>query len=296
MSGQIIAILAAFVFSTGSIVTRRSVIKISDATLGIFISVPISLPLFFVTLVATGQVKSIVAFSWQSYLWLSAAGIIHYGLSRSLYYHSVQLVGANVTDVLTRVSPLISVTLGVCALGEQFSWELLGGALLIVFGIVAIGISPSIFQSGPGMFSSLNRKAVVFGVSSGVLWGITAILIKVGLSDSGSPLGGVFISFCAATIAIGMSLWNHSRRVALFSMSKGAIILFCFLGVISSFAHLLRFISLGTAPASVVAPLLSISPVLTVFLSLLLNRKLELFNKAVIIGAIAVVAGTIILV
>jgi uncharacterized membrane protein len=55
-------------------------------------------------------------------------------------------------------------------------------------------------------------------------------------------------------------------------------------------------VALGLAPASVVAPLVSITPVFLLVFSFLFNRKLEIFSRSVIIGTVTVVMGTILLI
>ncbi len=296
MSAEAFAIIGALSFAFGNIVTRRAVTKVLDAAVGVLITVPISVPFFLLILIATGQIGSVVSFSWQNYLWLSAAGILHFVGGRSLFYSCAQLVGVNIANVMTRVNPLVSVFLGISVLSESLTWEITVGALLIVFGVILSGLNPQMFRKGHGLFSSIPRKAVLLGVGAGLAWGISPILIKVGLSGSGSPVAAAFISYSAATIILSISLWNRNRRAAFAGMKSGAIGLFCVVGLLSSTAQLMRYVSLSMAPASVVIPLFSISPVFHVILSFLLNRKLEVFGPTVIMGTIAVVAGSVLLI
>jgi len=79
-------------------------------------------------------------------------------------------------------------------------------------------------------------------------------------------------------------------------MNKTGFIMFSLVGLSSALAHLLRYIALDIGLASVVTPLFSIAPIFHIFLAYLLNRKLEVFSKAVILGTFAVVVGTILIV
>ncbi len=293
MSAETFAIIGALSFAFGNVVTRRAVIKVFDTVVGLLISLPVGLLFFTLVLIAAGQVGSIINFSWQGYLWLSAAGILNFVVGRWLFYNCVKLAGANTATVMTRVGPLIAVSLGISVLGEPVTWKLIAGVLLIIFGVMLAGLNPQMFRSGQGLFTGISRKALLLGTSAGLAWGLTPIMVKLGLSGSSSPIAGVFISYLAANVALITFLSNHNRRDALLDTKLGVIGLFSLASLFSSTAQLMRYVALHMAPVSVVAPLFATSPVLLLIPSFLLNRKLEVFSRFIIIGAIAVVLGTI---
>ncbi|MFC1815962.1 EamA family transporter [Thermodesulfobacteriota bacterium] len=104
------------------------------------VTIPMGVPFFFLILAFTGQLQSILGFSWQSYVWLSLAGIIHLVLGRSFAYKCVQLVGANIAGILRRVEIFITVIIGISLLHEPLSWQLAIGVVLIIIGIVIVVI------------------------------------------------------------------------------------------------------------------------------------------------------------
>ncbi|MFC1894312.1 EamA family transporter, partial [Chloroflexota bacterium] len=291
-----LSIIGAFSFSCGVTFGRRAVTYVSDAALGIMITVPLAVPFFMLILIFTGESGSIFSFSWQSYLWLSAAGVFIFILGRSLNLKSVQLIGANTTAVLLRVNPLVSVILGISLLGEIVTWELAVGALLIVFGVMLVGVNPQTFRSGKNMFSGIPSRAYIYGIGCGLARGVSPIMIKMGLSGSESPVAGVFISFLAATIVLSISLLSSSRREALARMTGRATSFFILMGLGGIGGQLMNFLALDIAPVSLVAPIFALEPVFLLGLSYLFNRKLEVFSKNVIIGIITAVVGTILLV
>jgi len=296
MYGSGFAVLSALAFALNNVFTRRAVIKVDDAATGVLITVPIGLPFFISILIFTGQIDSIAGFSWRSYVWFSAAGILHYVVGRSLSYKCIQLVGANIAGILLRSNAVVAVVLGISVLGESVTWNLVLGVLFIVFGLTLPGLNQEILRNRKSPFSNLLPRAVLFGLGAGVAWGVSPILIKVGLSGSGSPVAGAFISFFAATIILSISLLNHDRYLALRNMKSKTIGLFCGAGLLSSTANLMRFVALGVAPASIVTPLISVSPVFLLILSFMFNRKLELFNLSIILGILSVVIGSILIV
>ena len=112
MLGPIFALMAAASYASNTILVRRAVLKIPDANLGILISVPMAVPLFFLILVFSGRTGSILEFSFEAVVWLSLAGILHFVVGRSLYYECVQLVGANIAGILRRTNILVAVGVG----------------------------------------------------------------------------------------------------------------------------------------------------------------------------------------
>lgn len=296
MLGPVFALLAALSYATNTILVRRAVLKVPDANLGILISVPMAVPLFFLILVFTGQVGSILNFSLQAYIWLSLAGILHFVVGRSLYYECVQLIGANIAGIFRRTNILVVVIIGITVLHEPLSWQLVIGVALIITGITLAGLSPQTFQHVDGGFSQIPAKAVALGIGCGLSWGISPIFVKLGLKASGSPIAGGFISFSAATVILCISLLNRRRRTAFTHITAQAAGLFFSAGLLSFAANLVRYVALSMAPASVVTPLVSTEPVFVLTLSFIFNRRLEIFSRQVIIGTATVVLGSILLV
>jgi drug/metabolite transporter (DMT)-like permease len=181
--------------------------------------------------------------------------------------------------------------IGISVLQEPFSWQLVLGVLLIIISITLPGLSPQMPQNSRGRFSKIPAKAFIIGFGCGVAWGVSPIFIKLGLKGSGSPIAGAFISFLAATAVLSLSLVSPSRRASIVHLTFKTAGLFFSSGLISCIANLIRFVALGLAPASVVVPLVSITPVFLLVFSFLINRKLEIFSMPVIIGAVMVVVN-----
>ena len=127
-------------------------------------------------------------------------------------------------------------------------------------------------------------------------WGVAPIFVKLGLDGIGSPVAGAFISFVAATASLSLSLLNQRIRISISATSGRAAGLFFTAGLFSFAANFVRYIALKLAPASVVTPLASTVPVFVLIFSFVFNRKLEIFNTRMVLGAISVVIGTLFLV
>jgi uncharacterized membrane protein len=168
--------------------------------------------------------------------------------------------------------------------------------LLIIAGITLAGLSPQKILYPDGRYAKIPAKAFVLGFGCGAAWGLAPILVKLGLQASGSPVAGAFISFLAATAVIILSMASPEKRISITAISGKAAGLFFAAGLLSFGANLTRYIALSLGPASVITPLVATSPVFLLVFSFVFNRNLEIFNTTVIVGTIAVVAGTILIV
>ncbi|MFC2009785.1 EamA family transporter [Chloroflexota bacterium] len=296
MSYVFLSVLGALCFASHDVVLRRAVFRVSDATIGVLITIPLSVALYLGILAYLGQLQSIFSFSWQSYVFLSAAGIVTYTIGRSLLYNLMKISGSNITNILvTSGVPTISVILGITLLGELLSWELAGGVLLIISGVVITTLNPQMLRGGKGLIAGIPAKAYLLAMGIGVVWGLSPILIKFGLGSSGLSVAGAFIAHLVAMISVVPLLFDERKRTVLVSMKRGSFFYFLITGLFAASANLLRFIALTTGPASIVTPLFSVSPVFALLLSYLLNRKMEIFSRNVIIGTVIVIIGAILL-
>ena len=296
MLGSLFALLSAMSFALNAIFLRRAVIIVVDISVGILISVSMAVPLLFLVIAFTGQLDTLLNFTWQGYVWLSLAGIVHFVIGRTLNYKCIQLVGANIANILSRSDILISVAIGISVLHEPLGWGLGIGVFLILTGTTLTGLNSQRTQKS---FESLYRipaRAFVLGLGAGVSWGVAPIFVKLGLNGIGAPVAGALISFVAATAILSLSLLKQKTRISISATSGRAAGFFFAAGLLSFVANFVRYIALDLAPASVVTPLASTVPVFVLIFSFVFNRKLEIFNTRVIVGAISVVIGTLFLV
>jgi len=169
MSYVLLSVLGALAFAFNNVFQRRAVLRISNASTGVLITIPMSAVLFLLLLVTLGQIDSIFSFPWQSYLWLAAAGIVNYTIGRSLGYNLIQLSGANITNILINASgPLISVLLGITLLGEPLTWELAVGVPLIILGLVITSLNPRMVQVDRDSLAGIPGKAYLLGLGAGI--------------------------------------------------------------------------------------------------------------------------------
>ena len=75
--------------------------------------------------------------TWLALAWL---GVLGSCIAYIIYFHLLHKIGPTRTSMITYIPPLIGMVLGVGFLKEQFYWQALVGALLILSGIAIVNL------------------------------------------------------------------------------------------------------------------------------------------------------------
>lgn len=293
MLGPILALLSSITFALKHIFIRRASLKIINTNIGTLVSVPTAFITLLVILIVNGQIRLLIGFPAAGYFWFALAGVLQFTVGLSIYYKCIQLMGANLAILLSRINILVSVAIGILFLHEPVSVKLLVGVSLIFMGVTLPGLNTPMLRDSDGSLLNIPFKAYVLVFISGFIFGVTPIFIKLGISKSGYPIVGAFISFLAGTIAMCFLFIRQENRVTITKMDTKSLILFLLSGIIFCVGNLFRFFALKMTSASIAVPLISTMPVFLIFFSFIFNRKIEIFNRKVVMGAVSVVLGTI---
>ncbi len=136
--GQGAVVLASVFYAASSVYARKS----TENTPGILRSVGPLLSSTAVMWLAVPLVEHPVQLprlpiTWIALLWL---GILGSGFAFILLYYLIHAIGPTRSTMVTYVFPLGGVILGVAFLGEQLTWQLLVGALLIVASLAVANL------------------------------------------------------------------------------------------------------------------------------------------------------------
>lgn len=294
----IIILISAVFFSIQGICVRRAVYITKESFTSTATSTFLGVIFFAASVSVSGEWSKLWSLSGQGVILLGAAGIIHFVAGRLLVYNAFRLIGANKAGALSRTNPIYAVMFGVIFLNESLTIFLVLGVLCIVTGAVLIGLEKeSVSGVGRSGFSSTEAKGILAALGGAVCFGTSAVLIRPVVEEVGSPFIGAFVSYVAASVVMAFFFVKRGNRqqMARLRLFPSAIIYLMTGGISISIAQLLKYTALVYSPASIVVPLLSISVLFAFFLSLLINRKIEVFTLKVISGILCVLAGTFII-
>lgn len=300
MLGASMGLGCAAIFGMNQIVARRSVMRASVSYVA-NISI-LSGPLFFALMaLLVGELPRMGQFTWQAHMFFAAAGVVHFALGRTFGYRSLQLIGATRTNLVTGLSAVVSVGLAIALLNERFTVLTALGFTLSVIGPLLMGLKEGDRKGNPiaprDEGKHIDRRTlwlgIFFGLGAAVLWGSSAVLIKLGLDHGGSPVAGSLVSYVAASLAICPSLLKRSTRRELFASSGATFRLALISGMTTNISQFLRIMALNYTTVITLSLVTRTVPLWVLLMAFLASRGQESFSKWVLTGNAFLLTGTV---
>ena len=317
MIGALFALLGAATFGLNDATVRRGVVT-GSVVQGLAVTVPIGVPLFFLAALASGQLFDVGDLAGLSVLMLAGAGVAHFVWGRYCNYRAVKAMGGNRAGPVQQTSLLVALVLAVVLLDESVGWLRLVGILLIVAGptimverqkasapkaeAAATGL-PRVAGGSNGGDSAVVAKPVftprlaegyTFALLSALGYGVSPILVRAGIEESGLSLLGGLISYgAAATVVVLVILASSNLRSSVRQIEPSNLRWFVISGVAVFLAQMFRYMALAIAPVSVVASLMRLGLVFRVIFGYFLNRGYESFAPRVLLGIAISILGSV---
>lgn len=132
-------------------------------------------------------------------------------------------------------------------------------------------------------------RGVALSLLAGFVYGIAAVLTRVGLVNFDSPIVGAGIAFFAGMVimlppsvrGLGSGIRGNHSDVIYVTAS----------GVLSAAGIMAYYAAMSTTPVSVVTSITSANPLATILLAHVFFNRMERITKRVVIGAVIVVVG-----
>src|SRR3990172_8951694 len=301
MLGILLGFGSAIAFAANAIITRRGVLRISSNYVA-NVSILTGPVLSFLAALVTGDIFQLGQFPWKAYLCFAVSGVIHFAFGRTWAYKSVQLVGSTRSNIVTSLSPIVSVTADVIIVGERIN-------TLMLLGILCSLSSPFITllkeqtvtrdtkTTGGYQGKEVDRRTLYlgmfYGLGAAVFWGSSIIFVKLGLENGGSPIAGNLIAYSTASIAIIPSLLNRNNKKEMLAADRKSLHLALLTGLTTNIAQLFRYLALQYGSVILVTAVIRTSPLGVLLLAFIFNRQYESFSRWVLLSNALLMAGTI---
>ena len=278
---QLIAFGAALSYAISGIAARRGMRYSTPITVTL-VSVAVHAATLWAAVLLTGGVPSV---SWWVLFLFALTGTLQ-PIIRLFTYAGIFYVGASRGTTLRSAHPLFSTGLAILFLGEQVSFPVVVGTLLIVAGITLISWQPEIQRA------SFRWWHLGYPLGAAFLAGISHPLRRYALGLANEPL------YLAAIIGIVALPWLASYVVL---PTKGdqpvwnrqSMGWFLMAGVFETLGILLVIIALSVGQVVIVSPIVATSPLWILVGTWLFLRGIESVTLRTILGAVCVVSGTI---
>lgn len=301
MLGAILGLLSASIFSFNTIWVRRGMLRASPDYFAM-VSIFTGPPFFFLIALSAGALTGERHDSLQTLFFWALSGLIHFGLGRSWAYRSIRLIGANRSNIVTSLNPLVTVSLAVLVLEESLRWIMVVGILLSLCGPLLIVMKEE-GRKGPlggsegsqGIDRRTLYRGMLYGIGTALFWGSSAIFIKLAVRGGGSPLVGTLVAYLTASLFVSPSLLRREKRREIFEAKPSLLRMALLSGMFTNVAQLMRFIALAYGSVIVVSLMGRTVPLWVLFFSFLFNREIESFSRWVILGSLLLLSGTILI-
>ena len=291
--GLILALLAAVSFGASTILVRKASAEAGESFTATATSVFIGIFFFAIAISFTGEWDKLFSISGRASILLGAAGIIHFVIGRSLGYNAYRLIGANKANPFITTNPFYAVILGVLLLKESITVYLVLGVLCIFAGAALITTEKKSVSKEQRGFFRTEVKGILAALGAAICWGISPVLIKPALGEIGSPLVGAFVSYATASIVMAFLLFRRQHREQIVRLPLITVLIPLIIsGIFTSAGQLFCYVALSYSAVSVVTPLASTQALFACIFSFLFNRQIEVFTPKVILGMVATVTGT----
>ncbi len=286
MEGKVFALVTAVCFGLNPVMVRMGFARAGRVDAAILISLAVAIPIYLVLLPVFGGLRweqvngrAVVAFA--------LGGLFGAGIGRRWLFTAIERLGASPATAIKNAAPLFTTALAMLVFGER-----VGPLQWAAIASIIAGITLVTWRSGGGG-RQLANVGVVAALGSALSYGIRPLILKFGLTEANLPLTAALVGAISA-LAYALLL---SRPWGLGALASGrdALALFIVAGALQAFGFLALTFGLASDAVSIVYPVTATAPLFTLAFTWTLLRGTEAISRRIALGAVAVVAGVIVL-
>ncbi len=283
LAGQAACLSAAFLWAVSVSLFRRPIEKYGAPTINLAKCL-LATVLQGVTVWAMGRADSLWSAPVAGLLLIAGSGLVGLVLGDTALFAAVSRIGVHRTLLLQTLSPAFAAIAAYLWLGERPTLIQSAGATLILAGI-AVVVAPS------GAARAMKPWGLSLGILAALGQGGGIVMAKVGLAGV-DLLAASCLRLGAATLGLALiglvtprfgRLWRLTVDVQAIGRVVPAIIMGTYI------ALFLMMAGIAMAPASIAAVLLSTTPVFSLFIEALVERRPVGLRG--LVGTLTAVAG-----
>lgn len=278
MVSSFLALSSAALFAANALCVRWALRGATAATITL-VSIVTNLVILWV---AAGVSGSLAQAAQGPAVVFLVAGALSPAFARLTLYESINLIGVSRSAMISNTTPIFSAMLAVPLLGEQVTWRIGVGTLLVVLGL-AVALRPEV--------ASTARRpwvGVALALNTAIFASLSFILRKVGMRMLPLATLGSALTMTGALIALLPYVILRARRDVL-RTDRGSLKYLIAAGVLSSGGFLAYFLALDGGDIVRVTPLANTTPLFAlVFLHLFHSEHI---SPTTVLGALLVVGG-----
>jgi len=238
--------------------------------------------------VVTGEISHLGTAPLWALACFSVATLFHFGGGWTLLALSQQKVGVARTGAVVSVAPLVGTLAAAVLLNEPLTILVLAGVVVVVGGVALLSLSGVANERGHWV-RPWHALTVAF------LWGTSPLLIRLGLTGLDSPVLGLTVGIGATVLIYWLGLHLQRRRLPEISPAAGFKARLWMLagGITGAIAITAQWISFGLTTIAIALSVQQLAALVVVGVApIVFNEPLERLNWLLIIGTLAILGGT----
>lgn len=261
-------------------------IKKTDSTVATSIRTIVVLFFSWLMVFIVGSEGKIGSITPHTLIFLVLSGLAT-GASWLCYFKALQLGDINKVVPIDKSSTVLTILLAAILLGE-------GITLYSGIGIALIAVGTFLMIEKKDVKSDIpkNKRWIIYALGSAVFASLTAILGKIGISDTESNLGTA-IRTGVVLVMSWIMVFVTGKQNKIKVISKKELGFICLSGLATGGSWLCYYKALHDGPASVVVPIDKLSILVTILFSYIVFR--EKLSKKTAFGLFLTVGGTLLM-
>lgn len=298
MAAVAFSILAAFGFASSAVLSRQGLQAIFPLP-GVMVSLIFSF-LFAGIMALLFAFSDIGSIPQAALLWILGLGIVNYFGGRTQNFLSVNLIGASRASLFVASQAPFAALFAVAFTGESLH-PLVGLGTAGVVGGLIFASGTSILEGWRG--DKIFVLGYLMALGAGASYGATNVMAKQTLEVFDSPLVITTLSMLVGMVVlaplVGASTAHsgvHREKGQGFSKNLWSLRWVALAGIASGIAVISLYFAVQRADVVVISPIVSSSPLVTLFLAHVFLTRLERVTKRLLFGTLLTVGGVVLVV
>ncbi|WP_166300519.1 EamA family transporter [Bradyrhizobium sp. 2S1] len=275
MTGAIVYAFASAIFLGAGVVLAQLGLRTVEPLSGAAISVPSFTLLFLLLSPLILHGEPVV---WRGLPIFMAIGLFFPASLTLLTFASNRSLGPLITSTLGNLAPLFAVTAAVVLEPQQ-----LAGLVVAVAGAAVITVTR------PRDLGHWRSWALLLPLASALVRGIVPPIAKLGLAIWPSPLWACLIGYIMSSLVV-LTVQRIRKGSFTVQAPREGRFWFALTGISNGLSALSLFAAVRNGPITLVAPLAAIYPLVTVALSAMLLKHVEITAR-IVAGTLLTVIG-----
>ncbi len=296
MLGAFFALVSAAFFGLNNAALRRGVIK-GAVLQAMAITVPFGVPIFVVFAAFMGGFEAMARWDLAPWIWMVAAGIVHFVIGRYGNYKATQLLGATLSTPIQQASILVALALAFAFLGETVNAVNVAGVLLVMLGpMMLVRRRKAVAAAGREKgFEPQYLPGALWGAVCALGYGLSPLFVALGIGAGGiaDSVGGLLVSYTAAAAVVLAWVGALGFGRVLEGLGRDSARWFFVSALFVALSQLFRYMALAIAPVAVVVPIQRLSVVFRLIFNAILNRDHEVFDRWIVVSILLSVVGAV---